>query len=910
MEEWKFLLQKDGDRSWLPLDSPDVEILEGRYRIVAQTSHHNTDVNIRICHLATEEDPPKRRIQKRSNRANSNGLMVVIPFTHLQAGLWEFSCFLADPMSDLVGDTLTHAVRLQVAACVAEEEEWEEPQEPSVSERVAVELRCEPSPQNEACEEAEENTPQEEITQEVVPAPEELAALNLEIAQALGLSMDRLVEMTDQLSHQLVEEIFKEFNFVPQVIVPKASVAEEPMLPEVSEDREISAASEVLVLEEVVTEAVQPVSIAALQIALAQDVWMARRRESFTVSGHIEVEAQLSSESLGSPYPSSIIVGESSDSDVNSVADLSFVDLEGAAPTEIHLRLRDPQTSNVVFTACQAYPTGELPQPFSFLCQLPEDLTTHLLLGEMLLCGTLPGAEKALITFKSFNFTITVDPEGLVEELQRVKTAIEKEASLEDLPDFVAEFSAKLLEEGAKQRLDLSFLNLAAAVSEQSELDDKPVVKASSRMFPKAAKQILPPQIYQPDEVQAGKRKVELPAFATVGTQAANVAIAELEVEDEEDVEFAFAASALELESMLVAEPIYHEESLSTSFDGTGYGSSSADSVPQSPGDSSNSSEAHQPSDDRNDPSAVWSGEAAAVVHPTLKDEQQQEPQEPQTNPDRLEKDKATLDEFASPIQVAFQALNLQERFLNRLSSLAADTELITLLKPEMPAEEEPAEERSGEELSDADNVAIAVLEPDAELQSEPELPEIALITATLPETVAEEVTEEVVVDDPTWREWIKRSTLRSKKAEPDKQPEPETHQSIRTAIALPLEKPVPMPTVELITNKAIAGRPIGVRVKLPNSPSKVYVKLWINDRQTRSLLDGPRWLVDFLPNGFDELEANTQITAPFGSVEVRLEAIAVEMHSQRESQKVSIDCEVLPPDVADDELLAAFDLL
>jgi hypothetical protein len=32
-EDWAFLLQQEGDRAWLPLESPDVEVLEGRYRL-------------------------------------------------------------------------------------------------------------------------------------------------------------------------------------------------------------------------------------------------------------------------------------------------------------------------------------------------------------------------------------------------------------------------------------------------------------------------------------------------------------------------------------------------------------------------------------------------------------------------------------------------------------------------------------------------------------------------------------------------------------------------------------------------------------------------------------------------------------------------------------------------------------
>jgi hypothetical protein len=63
-------------------------------------------------------------------------------------------------------------------------------------------------------------------------------------------------------------------------------------------------------------------------------------------------------------------------------------------------------------------------------------------------------------------------------------------------------------------------------------------------------------------------------------------------------------------------------------------------------------------------------------------------------------------------------------------------------------------------------------------------------------------------------------------------------------------------------------------------------------------LLDGPRWLVDFLPDGSGDLEALTQLIVPLGSVEIRFEAIAVDIYTQRESHKVTVDCVVIPPDL------------
>ena len=125
MEHWEFLLQKDGDRSWLPLDSPSVEILEGRYRIVVRSSQPNTEVMVRISHLNSIADPPKRRLQKRSSRTNQDGLMVLIPYTRLEPGIWGFHCSSGDLLSELVGVPWEYTVQLQVIAQESEVEEWE-----------------------------------------------------------------------------------------------------------------------------------------------------------------------------------------------------------------------------------------------------------------------------------------------------------------------------------------------------------------------------------------------------------------------------------------------------------------------------------------------------------------------------------------------------------------------------------------------------------------------------------------------------------------------------------------------------------------------------------------------------------------------------------------------------------------
>ncbi len=122
MAYWEFLLQKEGDRDWLPLETAHVEISEGRYRIIAHSSYCQTNVNICLSRLLTEQMPPQRKTLKRIGTTNENGLMVVIPFTHLTPGLWTVTC-TAD--QDAVKASWEFGVQLEVLAIESGVEYWD-----------------------------------------------------------------------------------------------------------------------------------------------------------------------------------------------------------------------------------------------------------------------------------------------------------------------------------------------------------------------------------------------------------------------------------------------------------------------------------------------------------------------------------------------------------------------------------------------------------------------------------------------------------------------------------------------------------------------------------------------------------------------------------------------------------------
>ncbi|MBD2019087.1 hypothetical protein H6F43_02665 [Leptolyngbya sp. FACHB-36] len=776
MKHWEFLLQKKGDRSWLPLESSDVEILEGEYRIVARSSQVSAEVDVWISHLAIDADPPKRRTQKRSSCTNSNGLMVVIPFTRLEAGIWELQCSSIDPMSDLLGSAWRHSLQLYVQPCESEVDDWEpdwspvvepvyEPESPTPlaasSDPVASVAPIEATPVLTAplAETPEPEAPEPEL--EEAPEPEPEPVLDPSIAQ--------LIQLTEELSDQLVDDLFRELDQVTDQVTDLGS------------DASID---------------VPPTSVAlvptAFAIQLEREALMARAGQDLILAGQITAET-------GSPHLQQLVIHyPSSETSQDAASDPwdgseSAIDLSSAVPQEVQLCLRDPQSLRILVSDCQPLPDQPFPVSFCFRFRLPDALTTRLVLGELLLCGTVQPETSIVLAMQPFS--VTVNPAELVEELTKLNEVLEEPATPIDLS-----FALAARAEEAKPSLELSFLQPAAVA-----------VEPASRLS--LAGQPLPPQLYRPDPDHVRAKPIDLPTFAAMTPQVPATPPVE-EAELPEDAPIENTESPAVDEEQVDKEQIIDEDrdenvELVQTLDESD--TATLDAVTLDAID-----------------------ESASGAPPELEDEPLED--EP-------------LKDTAASVQQAFRALNLQERFLSRLSSLAADANLS----------------------------AARVAEPAEE------------VTAIVPlSTDSEHLAHEIVVDDEPLVPQTRRRRPQSNRVEP----------TSVNPLVLPDDQPVPTPDLHVTTGELIAGKTVNIRVRLPNVLPRIYVKLWVTDRQTRSLLDGPRWLVDFLPNGHDELEALTQLTVPFGSLEIGVEAIAIEMHTQRESRKVAVDRAVVPPDL------------
>ncbi|MEH2044648.1 MAG: hypothetical protein V7L12_15460 [Nostoc sp.] len=219
--------------------------------------------------------------------------------------------------------------------------------------------------------------------------------------------------------------------------------------------------------------------------------------------------------------------------------------------------------------------------------------------------------------------------------------------------------------------------------------------------------------------------------------------------------------------------------------------------------------------------------------------------------------------------------------------------------------------ENFGEDIDTAQEVELGIGE-NTEIEKVLEEPTIssALLTQVPPppppikiNIASAWLAQEIVVDDTDTE--LEADTTGSYTFEEKEQPL--LYSSSSLPIIAAATELLPTPHLYVPEGELIAGKSLIVRVVLPEVPLQVVVKLWLEDYQTRYLLDGPHLLTNLLPNALGGLEVMTQLNIPFGCLEIRLEAIALDLTTQQESHKVTIVRTVIPPDLPNlqlDELL------
>ena len=96
MEIWEFLQQRKRVKSWLPLESPTVEILEGQYRLAARSALANALVGIAIAYRPLADVRHQPFQQKIAKRISHDGLLIVMPYTNFVPGSWQIDCLATE----------------------------------------------------------------------------------------------------------------------------------------------------------------------------------------------------------------------------------------------------------------------------------------------------------------------------------------------------------------------------------------------------------------------------------------------------------------------------------------------------------------------------------------------------------------------------------------------------------------------------------------------------------------------------------------------------------------------------------------------------------------------------------------------------------------------------------------------
>ncbi len=92
MSQWLFLIQKEGDQFWLPLESSSSEILEGRYRLKAQIGVPELAVTVRVRHETEQNGILQGKTHRKVLKTDPEGALSLLGFEYLSPGAWTFAC--------------------------------------------------------------------------------------------------------------------------------------------------------------------------------------------------------------------------------------------------------------------------------------------------------------------------------------------------------------------------------------------------------------------------------------------------------------------------------------------------------------------------------------------------------------------------------------------------------------------------------------------------------------------------------------------------------------------------------------------------------------------------------------------------------------------------------------------------
>ena len=792
MENWQFLIQKQGDHTWRTLDSPNLKIWAGNYRVLARSYLNNTDVDVRVSHISLDEVPPKRRLLKRSRRTNSEGLMAVIPFTHFKPGIWELRCS-GDIMSDMLGKSWQRTLIIQVSP-------------PQTSQTLRVQL-------------AEESDLASEADTEV----------------SIVMNHGTPVWFKGETSEQILQNLL-------DLALPK----EEPLLD-----------------EETIENAPTLPPPLPLNLSLEQDAYIARWGENFIIHGDVEVN------------------------EIENLENEGF-SIDGLYQLWLEIALRSPLESRILQQIHQPLTDQVLPFSFSTLINIPLNCESKLLLADINLYGALTDVGEAML-LANHTFTITAD----VTELLALQTSQSRNSLSESKPPVKPKPSVKI-------RLELF------NVAKTPKLAQFHILKPSPN-------QPLPPQI---------KPLVSWKVFSPQLPNLPHNPTPEITTDSEKDsLTKTLIIHPIDLKKLVIkpANTIFPYlkrlkvkpatgETANNQLDVKDEGLATLKKSPQLPPVGTLSTKIPElPTDDlpQTDESMMddtsYAELIAEIVSRVIPSEELDVVGSQENSLILNGEELDVVDSQESPLILNGEELDVVDSQENpSLLQQWVDSQGYLLIETvsEQSSDNDPGEETqpmemevllSGEIETQTDSVTDNLL-----LEfNEPEMVTLASPILTQPGWLS----QEIVIDDLV----MDADSLSDEAIEDNNHslPEDETTPDFSGVMMESLATP----QLSLPEGELVAGTSVMVRVKLPEVSSSVVVKLWVEDYQTRSLLDGPHILPDLRSNAWGEGETAIYLKIPFGCLEIRLSAIALNQTTQQESNKVTIIKTVIPPNLPTIEL-------
>ncbi|MEM1394271.1 MAG: hypothetical protein AAGG00_13435 [Cyanobacteria bacterium P01_H01_bin.150] len=988
MEQWQFLIQKEGERTWHPLEKPSIQITEGRYRVVARYNRTNTDVEVRVTHSSPSEIPPIRRIQKRTRRINSEGLTVIIPFTYLKSGTWELQCS-GDLMSDLLGASWQYTVNLTVIPSQVEgkivspkksthdlDKQHKVGSQNIQTNQTKSKTVTTQSSRNSSVPSKDLQTnnaglissisiegvskkgrnitgklsstspntgkkpavnktvgenSKEKLRESLKAASDKQKATSKKPTQkSTQKSIQKSQSSTTQskpVSEKPAQKLTDSLKGLPQKAVSSSVIQKQPAkntgkLNQKNSQTEVkkSIDKKTANLKKSVSE--KPVQQPSEKLAAANKpnkpnnnqkpapkgdlAIIEQNAEPVRVKGDTAEQILQNLIELALPSSEALLPDDNIEDTVKAPLPLPLqltldkvnyvaswgqtITVEGQvllkqttdqqinhiSQAELQIELRSPQNSQLLQSFRLPNPNKSLPFAIACLINIPEECSSKLILGEVKLYGIL-GSSRTIELLASQSFTITAEiKELLAITVANPKGELEKFAYSSE--EFSARNSAQVLEKSVS--LDLELFNLVKTARPEQSVPGVTSTKKSSppRVEPRKLRRRVGAHSLKLPNVPGYQEKINEyvnngyieTAYISDATGTSFPYLRKLEaipeslVEIEEEVveyETSESQYTTVTDNQNNLEAIETVETVETSIETNK--TSQAELVVDRQKDG-NYLEFEEPITPRN--SELIAGENLSKS-PLIRQWMQSRGY---SLPEPIDVEYEDYDIQASIQESSYQNASLSQNHETNENSQALQQEKaqIDIKAPPSPY------------------LSIST-------SSEWQVNQIA--------APSNQIAQEIVVDD---IDIFADNILEAESPKPDAIDD-KTEKSSTAALTISTQKieDLPIPQLYVPQGELISGKTLNVRVRLPEGNSHLAVKLWLEDCQTRHLLDGPHLLTNLTPNKKQELEVITKLNIPFGCLEIRLEAVAINRSTQQESHKLTIERTVIPPDLPNVQL-------